>query len=67
MSLDGELKGPMPIFSVLRTGKHRLNLWSGVVADGTAATSTPSKHGEMTEMDRLQKVGRRETRLNRTD
>ncbi|KAI9006944.1 kinase-like domain-containing protein [Hyaloraphidium curvatum] len=45
--------------NVLRTGKHKLHLWSGRGADGTAESSTLSKQGDPTAMDRLQKLMRR--------
>ncbi|KAK0193584.1 atypical/PIKK/PI3K protein kinase [Armillaria mellea] len=40
----------------LRRGKHRLLLWQGVEADGSAETSTPSKYGSRDEMGRLEKL-----------
>ncbi|SJK99956.1 related to phosphatidylinositol 3-kinase [Armillaria ostoyae] len=40
----------------LRRGKHRLMLWQGVEADGSAETSTPSKYGSRDEMGRLEKL-----------
>jgi len=40
----------------LRRGKHRLFLWPGAEADGSAETTTPSKLGNNDEMGRLEKV-----------
>lgn len=43
-------------FRSLRRGKHRLLLWPGVEADGSAESTTPSKQLERDEMGRLEKV-----------
>lgn len=40
----------------LRRGKHRLLLWPGVEADGSAETTTPSKLEVRDEMGRLEKL-----------
>ncbi|KAF9020978.1 putative atypical/PIKK/PI3K protein kinase [Hymenopellis radicata] len=40
----------------LRRGKHRLLLWKGIEADGSAESSTPSKYGSRDEMGRLEKL-----------
>lgn len=40
----------------LRRGKHRLLLWPGQEADGSAETRTPSKVDIKDEMGRLEKV-----------
>jgi hypothetical protein len=44
------------MFRTLRRGKHRLVLWPGVEADGSAETTTPSKLGGRDEMGRLEKL-----------
>lgn len=40
----------------LRRGKHRLFLWPGVEADGSAGTTTPSKLETRDEMGKLEKL-----------
>lgn len=41
----------------LRRGKHRLLLWSGIEADGSVESTTPSKiPGSTDEMGRLEKL-----------
>ncbi|RUS25298.1 hypothetical protein BC938DRAFT_472360, partial [Jimgerdemannia flammicorona] len=42
--------------STLRKGKHKLYLWPDREADGKVDTTTPSKVGANSEMDRLEKV-----------
>lgn len=42
--------------NTLRKGKQKLYLWPGVEGDGQSNTSTPSKQRQKDEMDRLEKL-----------
>ncbi|RUP49834.1 phosphatidylinositol 3-kinase [Jimgerdemannia flammicorona] len=46
----------------LRKGKHKLYLWPDREADGKVDTTTPSKVGANSEMDRLEKLMKRHER-----
>ncbi|RHZ89967.1 hypothetical protein Glove_9g253 [Diversispora epigaea] len=46
-------------YNTLRKGKHKCYLWPGVEADGRENSITPSKVGNKSEMDRLEKLVKR--------
>ncbi|KAF9917734.1 Phosphatidylinositol (PI) 3-kinase [Lobosporangium transversale] len=56
-------------FNIIRTGPQKLYMWPDCEADGSEHTKTPSDTGERTEMDRYEKLLKKQDRgdIPRTD